>query len=367
MNYSATAFISRSALRHNLETIRALAPDAAIMAMVKANAYGHGIVPVAQTLSGADSLAVARTDEAQQLRDAGIEMPIVLLEGVFDTHSMHVAAALGCELVVHTPEQIELLRQADQSARFVVWIKVDSGMNRLGFRPALLPEVRAQLHALSQVSELRLMSHFASADDVADPQTAQQLATLTPLIAGFDGDVSIANSPAALGRLGILDDGAASLASRRQWLRPGIALYGISPFADSSAASLGLHPVMNFETRLIAVREIQAGERVGYGGRFTAQNAMRIGIAAAGYGDGYPRLMPDGTPILVDGVRAAVAGRVSMDMLSIDLTGVPGAQVGSEVRMWGTGLPAETVAATLGTIAYELVTRVSERVTRVYI
>ena len=363
MKFAATAVIHRAHLVHNLDVLRALRPDARVMCMVKANAYGHGLVEVARTLTRADSFAVARTDEAEALRAAGIETPIVLLEGVFDTEDMARAERLDCELVVHTPEQIALLAAHPGGARFTVWAKVDSGMNRLGFPPAALPDALARLEALPQVRELRLMSHFASADAEDGRQLADQLARLGPIIEAFEGPVSLANSPATL-RGGVFGGG---IAPRCDWIRPGIALYGLSPFDGYGAPGLELRPAMDFETRLIAVRDLQPGERVGYGGRFRAEAPMRIGIAAAGYGDGYPRRMPDGTPVLVDGRRAAIAGRVSMDMLSVDVTNVPGAEVGSRVRLWGEGLPAETIAAAIDTIGYELVTRVSERVHRVYV
>ncbi len=363
MNFAATAVIHRDHLVHNLDVLRGLRPDARMMCMVKANAYGHGLVEVARTLARADSFAVARTDEAEALRAAGIDTPIVLLEGVFDAEGMATADRLGCELVVHTPEQIALLEAHDSRARFTVRVKVDSGMNRLGFPPAALADALARVESLPQVGELRLMSHFASADAENGRQLGEQLERLAPIIAAFEGPMSLSNSPALLrgeafpGSPGIADD----------WVRPGIALYGLSPFGGQGAGGLDLRPAMDFETRLIAIRELAPGDRVGYGGRFRAEAPMRIGIAAAGYGDGYPRRVPDGTPVLVDGQRAAIAGRVSMDMLSVDVTNVPGAEVGSRVRLWGQGLPAESIAAAIDTIGYELVTRVSERVHRVYV
>ncbi|MEO0615807.1 MAG: alanine racemase [Pseudomonadota bacterium] len=363
MSFAASAVIHRDHLHHNLGVVRAARPGARVMAMVKANAYGHGLVEVARALADADSLAVARPEEAQALRAEGVEKPIVLLEGVFDAPGLATADALGCELVVHTPEQIALLSAHHGDARFTVWLKVDTGMNRLGFPLAELDDAERTLRALPQVAELRLMSHYASADAEDGAQLAEQRARLLSRLARFEGAVSLANSPAAL-RAGALGDDAPPASD---WIRPGVALYGISPFAGVSAEALGLKPVMDFETRLIAVRDLVAGDRVGYGGRFTATGPTRIGIAAAGYGDGYPRRMPDGTPVLVDGQTAAIAGRVSMDMLGIDVTNVPDAHVGSAVRLWGAGLPAETVAQACDTIAYELVTRVSERVTRVYL
>ncbi|MEL6198663.1 MAG: alanine racemase [Pseudomonadota bacterium] len=363
MSFAASAVIHRDHLRHNLGVVRAARPGARVMAMVKANAYGHGLVEVARALSGADSLAVARPEEAEALRAAGVDTDIVLLEGVFDAPGMATADALGCELVVHTPEQIALLAAHRADARFTVWLKVDSGMNRLGFPVAALNDAERALRDLPQVAELRLMSHYASADAGDGEQLAEQRKRLASRLARFEGAVSLANSPAALRAEALGDDAPPA----SDWIRPGVALYGVSPFAGVDAESLGLKPVMDFETRLIAVRDLVAGDRVGYGGRYTAKGPMRLGIAAAGYGDGYPRRMPDGTPVLVDGQGASIAGRVSMDMLGIDVTQVPNAHVGSTVRLWGAGLPAETVAQACDTIAYELVTRVSERVTRIYL
>ncbi|MEO0347321.1 MAG: alanine racemase [Pseudomonadota bacterium] len=363
MSFAASAVIHRDHLRHNLSVVRAARSGARVMAMVKANAYGHGLVEVARALSDADSLAVARPEEAETLRAAGVDTDIVLLEGVFDAPGMVTADALGCELVVHTREQIALLAAHRADARFTVWLKVDTGMNRLGFPMAALDDAERTLRALPQVAELRLMSHYASADAEDGTQLAAQRERLESRLARFEGAVSLANSPAALRAEALGDDAPPA----SDWIRPGVALYGISPFGGVAAESLGLKPVMDFETRLIAVRDLVAGDRVGYGGRYTATGPMRIGIAAAGYGDGYPRRMPDGTPVLVDGQAARIAGRVSMDMLAIDVTHVPDARVGSTVRLWGADLSAETIAQACDTIAYELVTRVSERVTRVYL
>ena len=363
MYFTATARVDLAALRHNLAQIRSHRPGMPIMAMVKANAYGHGLLPVAKALTDADSLAVARTESAAQLRDAGITQPIVLREGVFDPPGVQTAAARDCELVVHTTEQLDLLEQHPTVSIGVVWVKVETGMHRLGFDPAELPAVFSRLAETQQVAEVRLMTHFASADVPDGGSMQAQLAQFVACSETFDGAVSLANSAA-------LFQSDVSLSNAwpgaRQWLRPGVALYGISPFGTASAASLGLKPVMNFETRLIAVKTIDAGARVGYGGRFVAPYEMRIGIAAAGYGDGYPRMLPDGTPIMVDGQRCTLAGRVSMDMLAIDLSAAPDADYGSIVQMWGDQLPTESVADSLGTISYELVTRVSERVRRDY-
>ena len=367
MSYSASAVISRAALTHNFDCVRRQAPHARIMAIVKANAYGHGLVPVALALPDADSLAVARLEEARQLRDAGIRRPIVLLEGVFDRDDLREARALDCEIVVHIAEQIELLREWRQPGDFAVWLKVDSGMNRLGFDADSARPAWEALSAIHGVRSVRLMSHFASADDEEGLQTDAQLACIRRVLERVPGDISFANSPALLST----HPGLAALRrhdeQRQLWLRPGVALYGVSPFRNRTAEELGLQPAMSFTARIIAVRDLAAGDRVGYGGRFVAPNAMRLGVAAAGYGDGYPRQVPDGTRLLVDGSAGRIAGAVSMDMLAADVSGVSGVRIGSKVLLWGPGLPVEYVARAVGTIPYELVTRVADRVERRFV
>lgn len=336
------------------------------MAMVKANAYGHGLVDVARYLEAADSLAVARLSEAAALRSAGESRPLVLLEGVFTGADLAAAAELKCELVVHNPMQVSLLSDYAGQYRFAVWLKIDSGMHRLGFSSDTWADHYQRLADLASVRDVRLMTHYASADDPADAQSTQQLQFMQQLMSTFDGPISLANSPALF-----RDDqdlcGLAGRDAHRVWLRPGIALYGLSPFESVDADALDLKPVMNFDARLISVQSIRPGDKVGYGGRFVAARDTCIGVVAAGYGDGYPRAMPDGTPVLVDGQRASIAGRVSMDMLTVDITDLPSARVGSEVRLWGAGLPAELIAAFADTISYELVTRVAARVRRQFV
>ncbi|MEO0576848.1 MAG: alanine racemase [Pseudomonadota bacterium] len=364
--FAATAHIDLDALTANLALVRARAPSARVMAAVKANAYGHGIVEVATALTDVDALAVARIDEAAQLRAAGIETPITILEGVFDAVQMRLAAELRCDLVVHCDEQIALLR-AYRGVPFKTWLKVNTGMNRIGFQPPVALDALQQLTALTGVGDVRIMTHFASADVDGHETSARQLNALTPLLAASNADVSVANSAALFSEHPLYQQFAESAASQRKtWVRPGIALYGISPFAGTTAADLGLAPVMQFESRIIAVQNLQPGDAVGYGGRFVASSPMRIGVVAAGYGDGYPRMMPDGTPIMVDSMPSQLVGRVSMDMLTVDLTSCPDAGYGASIRLWGSGIPVETIAARMGNIGYELVTRVSARVQRCY-
>lgn len=323
------------------------------MAVVKANAYGHGIAAVAQALNRADAFAVARIEEGLTLRKAGILQPIVLLEGVFDHEQLAAAADARFELLVHSEEQIALLRDARSGFRFAVWLKLDTGMNRLGFGAAqFLPALEA-LHGLHNVLQpLRLFTHMANADTPEHPGTLQQLKMFERICVGIRGERSLANSASLF----------AFPQSQCDWVRPGLALFGVSPFADQLGADLGLQPVMTLSSRVIALKTLEPGERVGYGSLWTALRRTRLAIAAVGYGDGYPRNVLNHTAVLVDGLRAPLAGRVSMDMIGIDVTDVPSAQCGSAVTLWGDGLPVERVASCAGTIPYELLCGISQRV-----
>ncbi len=357
MSFGARALIKLGALRHNLQVIRNKAPGAKVMAVVKANAYGHGLLEVAGALFDADSLAVARLTEAKALRAAGIEAPIVLLEGVFAAEELDAAVGLACEIVVHCSEQLAWLEELG-AGDLTVWLKFDTGMNRLGFHVSQADVLINRARNCTVVGELRVMSHFANADDRQDGKTAEQLRLFQSIAEDFKGDVSIANSAGIFG----WPDGTLS-PSGDIWIRPGISLYGISPFKGSSGADLGLRPVMQLESRLITVKVIKAGERVGYGGLWEANEDGIIGIVAAGYGDGYSRYLPSGTPMLVNDRRAPLAGRVSMDMIAVSLG--PDAQdaVGDPVLLWGDELPVEEIASHAGTIPYQLVCGVLHRET----
>ncbi len=323
------------------------------MAVVKANAYGHGVVPAARALAGADAFAVARMREAVALRTAGFRQRIVLLQGVKDAEEMQEAAQDGIELVVHQREQIELLQAWRGAQRFRVWLKIDTGMGRLGFWPGDTPAALARVaECRSIVQPAGLMTHLAEAEVRNNGYTRAQLRLFAQLTAGLPGERSIANSAGLV----------AWPAARADWVRPGLMLYGISPFAESSAADLGLRPAMRLESRVIAVKDVSAGDRVGYGGTWTAARKSRIAVAAGGYGDCYPRNAATGTPVLVNEIPAPLVGRVSMDMLTIDVTELPPVAPGDPVVLWGRGVPVETVAAGAGTIPYELVCGVSERV-----
>jgi alanine racemase len=347
------AVIHSGALRDNLAAVKRLAPRTRILAVVKANAYGHGLVPTALALADADAFAVARLEEGMALRSAGVRTPIVVLEGVFNAAQLEEAAHHGFELVVHSPEQLALLESWHGAHRFGVWLKVDSGMNRLGFRPEEFPAAHEALTACAAVApRMRLLTHLANADALDDPMTAEQIALFERTVAGLTLERSIANSAGILGWP----------ASHADWVRPGLMLYGVSPLAGRTAAELGLRPAMTLLSTVIAVRRVRPGERVGYGGRWTARRATTLAIVAVGYGDGYPRHIANGTPALVNGARACIAGRVSMDMVALDVTELPTVNVGASVVLWGEGLPAETVAPHAVTVPYELLCGVSLRV-----
>jgi alanine racemase len=324
-----------------------------VLAVIKANAYGHGLVTVAEALSAADAFAVARVEEAIALRDAGCKSRIVLLEGVRDAGELEAAAHHGLEPFVHQDWQLALLEAWHGPFIFRAWLKIDSGMHRLGFRPADVPAAAARLGACRFVAQpFQLATHLADAERTGQPESRAQIEAFAAATASLAGERSIANSAGLI----------AWPAARADWVRPGIMLYGISPFADKSGTDLGLQPAMTFETRIIALNDVATGDRVGYGGTWTASRASRIAVAAVGYGDGYPRAARNGTPISVNGASAVVAGRPSMDMLTIDVTGHPGVAIGDRVELWGREVPVERVAAAAGTIAYELTCRVGRRV-----
>jgi alanine racemase len=330
------------------------------MAVVKANAYGHGLVTVAENLSEADAFAVARIPEAIQLRAAGVSKPIVLLEGVFTDDDLNAAIENNFEVVMHCPEQIEMLERCT-SGQTTAWLKFDTGMNRLGFRPEQSIALIDRLRNCSAVAELRLMSHLASADERGNAATKAQLESFRSLVNGFDGSISIANSPAVFGWPEIREASQTFGATGEQWIRTGLALFGVSPFDGQTGADLGLEPVMQFEARLIAVKPLCKGERVGYQGSFEARSDSRLGIVSAGYGDGYSRHFRSGTPVLINGRRVPLIGNVSMDMIAVDLGTDATDAVGDIAMLWGPGLPVEEVAPWADAIPYELVCGVMNR------
>ena len=364
MTRPVRARINLQALAHNLSLARKAAPDSRIMAVIKANAYGHGVIPVARALAGADALAVASLEEAMQLREAGIRHEIVLLEGVFDTGELELAVTHQLQLVVHCEEQVRWLEKFRSGASVHLWLKVDTGMNRLGFAPDVAQAMWQRLQRLSYVKTggLRWISHLACADDTPHPANDRQLAHFTDVIrfsASLQGtpvEGSLANSAGLLTRTDMHFD----------WVRPGIMLYGASPMLPEHKLNAALRPVMTLESKLIAVHQQRKNDRIGYGQTWACPEDMPVGIVAVGYGDGYPRHAPNETPVLVNGKPVALLGRVSMDMLCVDLRSQPQAKPGDVVVLWGEGLPAETVAQQAGTISYELFCNLSPRVQRVY-
>jgi alanine racemase len=351
MSRPLIASLDLAAIAANVERVRHFAPGAEVLAVVKANAYGHGLRRVLPALDRADGLALIELDAALELRAAGYSRPILLLEGFFDPRELEPIATAGISVVVHDAEQLRMLEERAAAAQPLdVYVKGNSGMNRLGMPLAELARASRRLAENPAVARVTLMTHFASADEergIAEPR-----ARFDAACAGLPYRRSLANSA---GVVRYADAGG-------DVVRPGIMLYGATPFAARSAQSLGLAPAMTLSSRIIGVQSIAPGEAVGYGGTFHAARRTRIGVVACGYADGYPRHAPNGTPVLVAGRRVSTAGRVSMDMLTVDLTDVPDACVGSEVVLWGDGLPVDEVAAAASTVGYELLCAVAPRV-----
>jgi alanine racemase len=359
---AAVAVIRPAALRNNLQQVRLTAPDCPVLAVIKANAYGHGLIQVARILDSADAFAVARLEEAVQLREAGICKRLVILGGCVTAEELRTAAELGIDIVVHGPEQLAVLEEAGTAAPVWCWLKVDTGMARLGMPVSAVPDAITRLHQCASVSGVTLMTHLACADDQQDAATGEQLACFSALLRDWHGDVSIANSAAILQWPDTLRNAGILPYTGRNWVRPGLMLFGASPIESRSAAELGLQPAMSFETRLISVKAIRKGQRVGYGGHWVAPRNSVLGLAAAGYADGYPWHARTGTPVGIGNAFGTLVGRVSMDMISIDITGVPGAAVGDRVVLWGDGPCVEEVAAAASTIPWTLMTGINRRV-----
>jgi alanine racemase len=350
------ATIHTQALAHNLRVLRSHTSDARLWAVVKADAYGHGIERAFNGLRGADGFALLDLAEAQRVRALGWRGPVLLLEGVFEQRDLELCSRLDLWHTVHCEEQIDMLAAHKTNVPQRVFLKMNSGMNRLGFAPAQYRSAWTRLNALPQVDEISHMTHFSDADGAAG--VAQQLAQFEAHTAELPGERTVSNS-AALLRYGSLGS---------DWVRPGIASYGSSPdYPEHSAAHWGLQPTMTLAAKVIAVQHLQAGDSVGYGSSFRAPAPMRIGVVACGYADGYPRICPTGTPVLVDGQKSRTLGRVSMDMLSVDLSELPDAGQGSTVTLWGRAAngavqPVDEVAACAGTLAYELLCALAPRV-----
>ena len=353
------ATIHSGALRHNLERVRQAVPDAKLWAVIKANAYGHGIERVFDALRGADGFALLDLSEAERVRQLGWRGPILLIEGVFEPRDLELCSRLGLWHVVHCDEQIDWLAAHKTQVGHRVFLKMNSGMNRLGFPAARYRSAWARLNALTQVDEISFISHFSDADGPRG--VGHQLAVFHEATRDLPGERSLCNSAATLAL-------AADAQVRCDWVRPGIVLYGSAPdYPLHTDQDWALAPAMTLSTRVIGVQQLQAGDTLGYGSTFTAEGPMTVGVVACGYADGYPRSCGTDTPVLVNGQRTRVLGRVSMDMLSVDLTPVEGAGMGSEVTLWGTAstgerLSIDEVARAGGTLGYELMCAVAPRV-----
>jgi len=349
------AVIHRQALTHNLERVKQLAPGSNIMAVLKANAYGHGLLSSAGSFSAADAYGVLEVEAAIQLREAGFGKRICLLEGLFRDEDPALLASYKLEPVIHSEWQMQQLSHYQGETPLNVWLKIDTGMHRLGFPVKEAVEVYERLVAMPFINVAVIMSHLANADDVDDDKTRIQLDILEQCLAARSPEMSLANSAAV----------CAWPETHLDWVRPGIMLYGSSPLLDRSAVQLELQAAMSLQTEIISIKTLKAGDAVGYGSTWICPEDMRVGTIACGYGDGYPRHAPDGTPVLVDGKTVPLVGRVSMDMVAVDLRGHNEAQVGSMAEMWGENLSIDTIARHAGTISYELMCGITARVTRV--
>ena len=347
------ATIDIAALRHNFGIAKAAAPHARAWAVVKANAYGHGLARGLRGFVDADGLALIEVEGAVRLRELGWTKPILLLEGFFEPADLPMVMQHQLTVVVHCKEQIDILAAAKFPVPVDVYLKMNTGMNRLGFVPADFAAAYARLRALTGIGTISLMTHFANADDAGNSRLSvnEQMQRFAQGCAGISAPRCLSNSAAVLGHAPCAHD----------WIRPGIILYGSSP-GVTTAQQYGLLPAMHLHSQLIGIQTVPAGETVGYGSAYTAKHSMRIGVVACGYADGYPRHAPSGAPVMVDGIRTTLIGRVSMDMLTVDLSPIPHAQVGSRVTLWGDGLAIDEVAQAAGTIGYELMCALAQRV-----
>lgn len=344
--------IDLAALQHNLKRVHELAPGCSVIAMVKANAYGHGIVRAAQALINVTALGVASLDEGIKLREAGVTKPIVLMEGLFYADEIEEAAKHHFTLVIHHLPHVEMLEKAKGDKPFSVWLKINTGMHRLGIEPSQLDAIYERLNQIAMIKKpIGLMTHFAEADMVDSVATVKQIELFDQLTQHLSGPRSLANSA------GII----AWPKAHGDWVRPGLMLYGASPFPDKTGLDHDLLPVMTLSSRLIAITKVEKGGKVGYGGTWSAPEDMTVGVVGVGYGDGYPQFAKNGTPVLVNDKECSLVGRVSMDMLMVDLRTQPNAKVGDSVILWGKGLPVEHIAKHCNTSAYEILTRMTPR------
>ena len=350
---AAYAILNLDAVQHNLAKVRSCAPGAKVMALVKANGYGHGMLRIAEALQDVDAFAVARVNEGIRLRKAGFKNRIAVLEGFTCAEELNELLHYQLDAVVHSFAQLEIFEARTEQQAIAIWLKLDTGMNRLGFKAKDFDAVYQRLTRCSIIKQsISLMTHLANADDKNDDKTLKQISLFNETVADCPGERSVANSAGILGWKQSLTD----------WVRPGVMLYGISPFSDSTGEQLGLKPVMELHSQLIAVKQIEAGDAVGYGGNWTCEKPTTLGVVAIGYGDGYPRYVKAGTPVLVNGQRTPLVGRVSMDMITVDLGTQSDAKPGDPVILWGEGLPVEEIAQWADTIPYTLVCGVTQRV-----
>jgi alanine racemase len=353
MSRATQAIIHLGALRRNLARVRELAGGARVMAVVKADGYGHGLERVARALRGADAFGVAAIGDGLRLRATGIDDRVVVLSGPDEAADLAEFRRLKLDAVIHHESQIEWLGGDNDPRPLRIWLKIDTGMHRLGFSPERAVDVHARLRALRNIdTDITLMTHFAASDEHDNPLSLEQIARFGVATDSLQGKRALANSAAVLGLP----------QSRADWVRTGGILYGLSVIDGKSGHDLGFEPTMTLTTRLIAINRVQKGEHVGYAATYECPEDMPIGVAAIGYGDGYPRSAPSGTPVLIDGVRAPLVGRISMDLITIDLRNAPTAKVGDRVTLWGRELPVEEIARHAGTISYDLTCGMTKRV-----
>lgn len=352
MSRPLVAHIDMAAMQHNLSVVRSRMPQSRIWAVVKANGYGHGLERCARAFIEADGYALTEIEAAVHLRDLGYKKPLLLLEGFFSEHELPIIAHYDLEFAVHSEEQVAMLESKVGAPRLKIHLKMNTGMNRLGFQPKAFQAVYERLKALPSIQSISLMSHMANAEIQSHPKldVAEQMRRFEEGAKGIDEPRSLSNSASILLHPQVFSN----------WVRPGIMLYGGTP-GTKTAEEFGLKPAMTLTSELIQILDIDQGEAIGYGSMFIAPRPMRIGVVACGYADGYPRSAPEGTPILVDGIKTHLVGRVSMDMITVDLTPVPNAHYGSSITLWGEGLPIDEVAEAAGTIGYELMCALSMR------
>ena len=356
---AAYAVLNIDAAQHNLEQVRRYAPKAKIMAVIKANGYGHGLLRIAQALKPVDAFAVARVDEGIRLRQAGVETPITVLEGFTCHEELDEFLRYRLDAVVHSAFQLAIFAQRTEQNQLTIWLKLDTGMNRLGFKPREYKTVYEQLQHCAIIKQpINLMTHLANADVKEDATSLTQINTFTDTVNGLSLDTASKNEWSIANSAGIL----AWPSAITDWVRPGVMLYGISPFTENTGAQLNLKPIMSLHSRLIAVKQLSKGDKVGYAGTWICPKNTTLGVIAIGYGDGYPRYAKAGTPILVNGQRVPLIGRVSMDMITVDLSSQPKAKAGDPVTLWGENLAVEEIALCAETIPYTLVCGITQRV-----